>query len=316
MKKILVTGGSGFLGKSVVRFLSMYSDSYEILTPSHDQCDLMELPQVRGFMRLYRPDYVVHLAASCGGIGINREQPGKFIYNNLQIGMNLIEESRKHGVEKIVNVGTVCSYPKYTQVPFRESEIWNGYPEETNAPYGIAKKTLMEMLKAYNNQYGLKSTNLIPVNMYGPHDNFNPGSSHVIPALILKLDQALEQGERSVEIWGTGRASREFLHVEDCARAICYALNVDTSPDPINIGTGSEIKICDLVDMLAYIMGYSGVFNFNSQFPDGQPRRCLDVSNAKKLLGFSSTKDLASGLHETVKWYYSNKKRIVSEWSN
>ena len=230
--------------------------------------------------------------------------------------MNLIEESRKHGVEKIVNVGTVSSYPKYTQVPFRESEIWNGYPEETNAPYGIAKKTLMEMLKAYNNQYGLKSTNLIPVNKYGPHDNFNPGSSHVIPALILKLDQALEQGERSVEIWGTGRASREFLHVEDCARAICYALNVDTSPNPINIGTGSEIKICDLVDTLAYIMGYSGVFKYNSQFPDGQPRRCLNVSNAKKLLGFSSTKDLTSGLHETVKWYYSNKKRIVSEWSN
>jgi len=306
--RVMITGATGFLGKAVVKRLREIS-GYEILgMAGKRQWDLTNQKQVDYSFQSLEPDYVIHLAAACGGIGINREQPGKFMYDNLSMGMNLIETARKYDkLKKFIMVGTVCAYPKFTPVPFKEDDLWNGYPEETNAPYGIAKKTLMEMLIAYNTQYGLESTNLIPVNMYGPEDNFNPASSHVIPALILKIDKAITVGKSSIELWGTGNASREFLYVNDCADAICKSLEIKTTPHPINIGTCSEIKIRGLIQMLAKIMGFEGEIRYNSDYPDGQPRRCLDVSRAYKVLGFKAKTDLYNGLKNTVSWYYRYK---------
>ena len=247
---------------------------------------------------------IIHLAATVGGIGANKENPGLFMYDNLCMGMNLIESCRKYGkLKKFIMVGTVCAYPKFTPVPFKEEDIWNGYPEETNAPYGIAKKALMELLIAYKKQYGFESTNLIPVNMYGPHDNFDPSISHVIPALILKIASAMKSGERQVELWGTGQASREFLFVEDCAEAIALSINKETGPEPINVGTGSEIKICDLVTEIAEQMGYEGQIVYDNSKPDGQPRRCLDTSKAKEKLDFEAKTGLQDGLKETIEWF-------------
>jgi len=230
------------------------------------------------------------------------------------MGMNLIETCRKYGkLEKLVMVGTVCAYPKFTPVPFKESDLWNGYPEETNAPYGIAKKTLMELLSAYKKQYGFNSTNLIPVNMYGPNDNFHPNSSHVIPALILKIDHAIQTGRGNVVLWGTGEASREFLYVDDCAKFIVASCDVDTGPDPINVGTGKEIKIKDLVGTIAKIMGFKGGIKYNSDYPDGQPRRCLDTGLAESTFGMSADTELYEGLQKTISWYYSvkDKERFI-----
>ena len=316
--KILVTGSSGFLGTAVMKklltkphqYLDTNGKKYKAIGLGGKKFwDLTKQKYVDYAMSQYQPDYIIHLAAACGGIGINREQPGKFLYDNLAMGMNLIETARKYGkLKKFVMVGTVCAYPKFTSVPFKEEDIWNGYPEETNAPYGIAKKTLMEMLIAYNNQYGLESTNLIPVNMYGPNDNFNPNSSHVIPALILKIDKAIQNNESTIELWGSGNVSREFLYVDDCADAIVKSLEISTTPHPINIGTCSEIKIKELADMLIKIMGYEGKIVYNSDFPDGQPRRCLDVSRAAKILDFQASTQLYDGLKETVSWYYRFKK--------
>ena len=307
LPKVLVTGSTGFLGRAVTDKLKT-TEEYEVISLEGKRLwDLTSQKYVAYAISQFEPDYIIHLAAACGGIGINREQPGKFLYDNLSMGMNLIETCRKYDkLKKFVMVGTVCSYPKLTPVPFKEEDLWNGYPEETNAPYGIAKKTLMEMLIAYKKQYNLDSSNLIPVNMYGPHDNFNPASSHVIPALILKIDRAITRGE-DVNIWGDGQASREFLYVEDCAEAICKSIKVNTGPEPINIGTCSEIKICDLVETIADMMGYEGCITYNSDFPNGQPRRCLDVSRAKQILDFESSTDLKSGLEKTLAWYYENK---------
>lgn len=307
--RVMITGGTGFLGKSVVKQLRKVG-GYEILAiAGKKNWDLTNQKHVDYVLKELQPDYIIHLAAACGGIGINREQPGKFLYENLSMGMNLIESCRKYDhLKKFIMVGTVCAYPKFTPVPFKEEDIWNGYPEETNAPYGIAKKTLMEMLIAYEKQYGFQSANVIPVNMYGPDDNFNPFSSHVIPALILKIDKAMTVGKNTVPIWGTGKASREFLYVEDCADAICRCLEIDTTPYPINIGTGSEIKIQELVSMISGIMGYDGNFEYNASFPDGQPRRCLDTSKAYKVLGFKAETKLYEGLKKTISWYYRFKE--------
>lgn len=310
-KNIVITGGSGFLGKSVNKVLK--STDYNIYSLSGRQSyDLVSQKQVDYMVQQLQPDVIIHLAARVGGIGANKENPGLFMYENLAMGMNLVETARKYDkLQKFIMVGTVCAYPKFTPVPFKEEDIWNGYPEETNAPYGIAKKALMEMLIAYKAQYGLESTNLIPVNMYGPHDNFDPAISHVIPAIILKVDRAIERGEKEVNLWGTGRASREFLYVEDCARAIQMAIETDTGPEPINIGTGKERTIAGLAKEIATIMGYGGDVVFNENGMDGQPRRCLDTSRAANVLGFRTQTDLTSGLEKTVKWYNSNKEKFV-----
>jgi GDP-L-fucose synthase len=304
--KILITGSTGFLGRAV---MSAIDDKYiKIGLKGKSHCDLTNQKYVDYTLQEYEPDYIIHLAAACGGIGINQKLPGQFLYDNLAMGMNLIESCRKYGrLKKFIMVGTVCSYPKYTPVPFQEEDLWNGYPEETNAPYGIAKKTLIEMLVAYNKQYGFNSTNLIPVNMYGPNDNFNPTSSHVIPALILKIDRAIQNNENSIILWGSGHASREFLYVEDCAQAIVSCLNVDTDPYPINIGTCSEITIKDLVSKIANVMGYNGNILYNLNYPDGQPRRCLDITKASTILNFTAKTNLDDGLKQTVDWYYKNK---------
>lgn len=311
MSKIVVTGGTGFLGKAVCEELESSGDTI-IPLKGRGQWDLTKQNHVGYLFADNKPDIIVHLAAKVGGIGANKENPGLFMYENLAMGMNLIETARKYGeLKKFVMVGTVCAYPKFTPVPFKEEDIWNGYPEETNAPYGIAKKSLMEMLISYKKQYNLDSSNLIPVNMYGPHDNFNPASSHVIPAIILKIDKAIDRKEKEVKLWGTGEASREFLYVKDCARAIKMAIETNTEPQPINIGTGSEYKIKDLATKIASVMNYDGDVLFNVNGLDGQPRRCLDTTKAKETLGFEAETHLDEGLKETVKWYYSNKEKFV-----
>ena len=302
--KVLVTGANGFLGKAVCNRVRKMDDCKLIPLNGKAEWDLTKQKYVDYALQQYEPDVIIHLAATVGGIGANKENPGLFMYDNLCMGMNLIESCRKYGkLEKFIMVGTVCAYPKFTPVPFKEEDIWNGYPEETNAPYGIAKKALMELLIAYKKQYGFESTNLIPVNMYGPHDNFDPSISHVIPALILKIASAMKSGKQEVELWGTGQASREFLFVEDCAEAIALSIKKETGPEPINVGTGSEIKICDLVSEIAEQMGYEGKIVYDSSKPDGQPRRCLDTSKAKAKLDFEAKTDLQTGLKQTIEWF-------------
>ena len=313
-KTVVVTGGGGFLGKAVCNRLYKNSGNNVISLPGKRYYDLTKVEYTDLVLDQYEPDVVIHLAAKVGGIGANKKNPGLFMYENLAMGMNLIESCRKYGkLEKFIMVGTVCSYPKFTPVPFTESDIWNGYPEETNAPYGIAKKALIEMLIAYEKQYGFKSTNLIPVNMYGPHDNFNPEYSHVIPALILKYKKAISLDLKSVEIWGTGRASREFLYVEDCARAIEKSIDIETGSQPINVGTGSEISIKDLAHLIACKCGYHGEILFNDKFPDGQPRRCLETTLAKEKLDFDTQTNLDTGLDKTLEWY-DNNEGIFSDY--
>jgi GDP-L-fucose synthase len=310
--KVIVTGGGGFLGKAVNKTLkdNLFYDVVSL--GGKREYDLTNQKQVDYLYKEHEPDVIVHLAAKVGGIGANKDNPGLFMYENLVMGMNLIETARKYGkLQKFVMVGTVCAYPKFTPVPFKEDDIWNGYPEETNAPYGIAKKALMEMLIAYNAQYGINCTNLIPVNMYGPNDNFHPAISHVIPAIILKIDKAIDKKEGAVELWGTGKASREFLYVDDCAEAIKKAVEIDTTPHPINVGTGHECTIKDLANKLGHMMNYEGYIGFNTNSMDGQPRRCLETSRATKVLGFEAKTGLDRGLHDTVSWYYKNKDKFV-----
>ena len=310
-KNIVITGGSGFLGKAVNKSLEGTGYTVHSLAGRRSY-DLVSQKQVDYMVQQLQPDVIIHLAAKVGGIGANKQNPGLFMYENLAMGMNLIETARKYGkLQKFVMVGTVCAYPKFTPVPFKEQDIWNGYPEETNAPYGVAKKALMEMLIAYKAQYNLNSTNLIPVNMYGPHDNFDPNISHVIPAIILKISRAIDRGEKQVNLWGTGKASREFLYVDDCARAIKMSIEKDSGPEPMNVGTGSEYTIQDLATKIAKTMNYDGDVVFNANGLDGQPRRCLDTSRAKERLGFEAQTQLDQGLEETVKWYYSNKEQFV-----
>ena len=322
--KLLITGALGHIGSRFTHTLERNEfDEVCLLDNLSTQRypSLLTLPRDINFSFLEKDitstnlepffetvDVVIHLAARVGGIGANQEHPGTFIHDNLIMGVNLIE-SCKFSVEKFVLAGTVCSYPKYASVPFEESKIWDGYPEETNAPYGVAKKTLTVMLEAYRGQYGLNGITAIPVNMYGPHDNFKPESSHVIPALIKKIEEAGASGD--LEIWGTGNASREFLHVRDSARGIVMAAESYNDPSPVNLGTYDEIKICELVNLLREIMGHKGEVRYNRDKPDGQPRRCLLTSKAKSKFGFSAEIPLREGLEETVHWYLSNKEVAV-----
>ena len=304
--KILLTGATGFLGQNLKPVLS---EDYKVQGFQPSYWDLRCQKTCYQALDQFEPDVIVHAAGSVGGILANKENPGKFMYENLIMGANLIEAARTKGVKKFILLGTVCAYPKHTPVPFKEEELWNGYPEETNAPYGIAKKTLMRLVEAYHEQYDFNGVNLIPVNMYGPYDHFNLTSSHVIPALILKFYEAIKSGE-DVTLWGTGEASREFLYAPDCAEAIKLAIQKDVDPEPINIGTGKEIKIIDLAETIADLMGFNGTIFFDSSKPDGQPRRCLDTTRAKERLGFEATTDLKTGLNSTIEWFW---KQIIKE---
>jgi GDP-L-fucose synthase len=301
-KRIVVTGGAGFLGSYVVRALQQ-AGCAQITAPRSSQFDLRDIDAVRRLYDVARPDIVIHLAARVGGIGANRENPGAFFYDNLMMGAQLIEVGRQAGIEKFVCIGTVCAYPKYTPVPFREDDLWNGYPEETNAPYGIAKKALLVQLQAYREQYGFSGIYLLPVNLYGPGDNFDPSSSHVIPALIKKCVDAVRTGAASIDVWGTGSASREFLFVADAARAIVLAAERYDNMQPVNIGAHREITIRELVLLIAELTGFTGEIRWDPTKPDGQPRRCLDTTRARELFGFAATTDFHEGLRETIRWY-------------
>jgi GDP-L-fucose synthase len=300
-RRVFVTGGSGFLGGYVVDRLRVAGA--RVSAPRHTECDLLDPSAIERALETYRPDLIIHLAATVGGIGANQREPGRFFYENMVMGVQLIEAARRYDVEKTVVAGTVCAYPKHTPVPFHESDIWNGYPEETNAAYGIAKKALLVQLQAYRQQYGMNGIFLIPVNLYGPHDTFDPARSHVIPALIRKFVDARRSNAPVVEVWGTGRASREFLYVEDCARAVVLAAERYDAPEPVNIGAGAEISIAELATLIASLCGYEGELTFNAAQPDGQPRRSLDVSRAEAAFGFRATTSLRDGLRRTIAWY-------------
>ena len=300
MKKILVTGGAGFLGSHVVNLLRRRK-AYKIIVPRQKQIDLRDLKNCLNITR--KVDLVIHLAGNVGGIGYNQANPGSLFYDNLLMGVNLIEACRINSVKKVVIVGTICSYPKYTPVPFKEKDLWNGYPEETNAPYGIAKKALLVMTQAYKQQYGLNSVYLLPVNLYGPGDHFDPKVSHVIPALIKKFVDAKKAGEKQVTVWGTGKATREFFYVEDAARAIVLAAEKLNGLEPVNIGAGFEISINNLANLIKKLVGYKGKIAWDTSKPDGQPRRMLDISKARKLFGFQATTDFKTGLKKTIEWY-------------
>lgn len=300
-KRVLVTGGAGFLGSFVCELLTQAGA--QPIIPRRADHDLTEQMAVRNLIDTERPDAVLHLAAEVGGIGANRANPGRYFYANAAMGINLIEETRRVGVEKFVQVGTVCAYPKFTPVPFKEEDLWNGYPEETNAPYGIAKKSLLVMLQAYRDQYGFNGIFVLPVNLYGPRDNFDLESSHVIPALIRKFVTARESGDTHVDVWGTGSASREFLYVEDAARAILLATEKYDGSEPVNIGTHREITIRDLVLLIAELTGFRGEVRWDASKPDGQPRRMLDTTRAKEYFGFEAQIDLEEGLERTIAWW-------------
>jgi GDP-L-fucose synthase len=302
LMKILVTGGAGFLGRYVVQELrGIGHNNIKIVRSSETDLRLRE--KVDNLLMDYGPDIVIHLAATVGGIGANMNSPGRFFYDNMVMGLNLIESSRIYGVGKFIQLGTVCSYPKYCEVPFKEQDIWNGYPEETNAPYGIAKKALFVMLDAYRKEYNFNSTILVPCNLYGPYDNFNPDTSHVIPALIKKFVQAKNNKDSNVSCWGTGRATREFLYVKDAAEAIVKSININTDCSPINLGGGEEISIYNLANQIASSVGYDGNISWDSSKPDGQPRRYLDVGRASQVLNWKASTSLEDGLKKTIAYY-------------
>ncbi|MGE0057174.1 MAG: GDP-L-fucose synthase family protein [Dehalococcoidia bacterium] len=302
--RIMVTGGAGFLGRNVVEKLKEHGAT-DIFVVRSSEYDLREVDDVRKSLSDARPDVVIHLAAVVGGIGANRENPGRFLYENAVMGLHLIEEARRAGIEKVVTIGTVCSYPKFAPIPFHEDDLWNGYPEETNAPYGIAKKLLLAQGQAYRQQYGMNCVFLIPVNLYGPEDNFDPASSHVIPALVKKFVEARDAGEASVEVWGTGTASREFIYVEDAAEAIALATERYDGDDPVNIGAGFEITIKELATLIQELTGFRGELRWDTSKPDGQPRRMLDTSRATQRFGFTAKTTFREGLQKTIAWYES-----------
>lgn len=303
-KKILITGGAGFLGSHVIDNLTKNRGvgRNQLIVPRSQETDLRSYDQCRRLTQ--NVNVVIHLAARVGGIGYNQKYPGNLFYDNMTMGLNMIESSRQSGVEKFVQVGTVCAYPKFAKVPFREEELWNGYPEETNAPYGIAKKSLLVMAQAYRRQYGMNIIYLLPVNLYGPRDNFDLESSHVIPALIRKFVEAKES--KSVTVWGTGKASREFLYVEDAAEGIILGTERYNKEDPVNLGTGHEITIRTLVDIISREVGFKGEIEWDTAKPDGQPRRRLDTTKAKREFAFTAQTDLETGLRRTIEWYRSS----------
>ncbi len=308
-ERIVITGGAGFLGKFLQQELLKHSARAEnMFIPLIENYDLTKETDV---VRMYddmKPTMVIHLAAEVGGIGANLENPGRFFYTNMAMGLHLIEHARQRNLKKFVQIGTICAYPKFTPVPFKEENLWNGYPEETNAPYGIAKKALLVMLQGYRRQYGLNGIYLLPVNLYGPGDNFDPKSSHVIPALIRKFCNAVDTGADSVTVWGTGSVSREFLYVEDAARGIAMAAERYDSSEPVNLGAGFEITIKNLAEKIRQLTGFEGKLVWDTSKPDGQPRRCLDTTRAKQLFGFEAQMPFEEGLKKTIDWWRQHKK--------
>ena len=304
-KRIVVTGGAGFLGQAVCERLRALGAG-QVIVPRRAQYDLTTEHAAERLYTDFKPQVVMHLAAEVGGIGANMANPGRYFFANMAMALHLIEGARRHGLERFVQTGTICAYPKFTPVPFREEDLWNGYPEETNAPYGVAKKAALVMLDAYRRQYGLKSAYLLPVNLYGPRDNFDLQSSHVIPALIRKCVEARRAGASHITCWGTGAASREFLFVDDAADGLVRAAEVMDDPTPINLGTGMEITIRDLVTMIAKLCGFQGEIRWDATRPDGQPRRCLDTARAEQLLGWKARVGFEDGLRRTIEWFEAN----------
>jgi GDP-L-fucose synthase len=309
-ERIVVTGGAGFLGSFLLEELKQRG-AKDVFVPKELDYDLVEMEAVKRLYRDAKPTLVIHLAAKVGGIGANRDNPGKFFYDNLMMGVQLIEVGRQVGLKKLVALGTICAYPKFCPVPFKESDLWNGYPEETNAPYGIAKKALLVQSEGYRAQYGFNSVVLFPVNLYGPRDNFNLHTSHVIPALIRKCVEARDRGDKQVVVWGTGAASREFLHARDCAAGICDASERYDKSEPVNLGAGFEILIKDLVPMVAKACRFQGEIVWDRTKPDGQPRRMLDTSKALAEFGWKAKIGFEEGLRETVEWFERNRGNIT-----
>ncbi len=308
-KRVTVTGGSGFLGSFVVEKLKAHGASEEnIFVPRSKDYDLVQTSEIGRMLEDGQPDMVIHLAALAGGIGANRAAPGKFFYDNLMMGVPLMHQAYECGVKKFVALGTICAYPKFAAIPFREEELWAGYPEETNAPYGLAKKMLLVQAQAYREQYGYNAIFLLPVNLYGPRDNFDLETSHVIPALIRKFLEAKERGDKEVYLWGDGSPTREFLYVEDCAEGIVLAAENYNGSEPVNLGSGMEISIKDLAETIGRLTGFEGEFAWDTSKPNGQPRRMLDVSRADEYFGFKAQTDFEMGLRKTIEWYLNQEK--------
>jgi len=305
-KKICVTGGAGFLGTYLIEDIKQRG-AQDIFVPTFENYDLVDPDAIERMLDDSNPDVIIHLAAHVGGIGANRDHPAEFFYDNLMMGVQLMHQAYERGIEKFVAIGTVCAYPKFTPVPFKEDDLWKGYPEETNAPYGLAKKMLLVQSQAYREQYGFNSIFLLPVNLYGPGDNFNPRTSHVIPALIRKCVEAKEEGKDHIVVWGDGSPTREFIYVEDAARGIALATERYNQSDPVNIGSGFEISIKDLVEKIAKIIGFEGDLVWDTSKPNGQPRRALDTSRAKERFGFTAWTDFDEGLKKTIDWYLEHR---------